>query len=171
MPETTIQLGQRVEDRVNGFRGIVRMIRADISGCTTVRVEAENDAEPQRDAEDVRLQEDRLTVVDEETEFTGDFKLESSVSLGDKVQSDVTGETGYVFAIGYNRWNCNRIGIKIPNSDQTESAESALMDEPLVSVVEEGAVEPVEADDDDDGNSRSTGAMGGDMGRESMVRQ
>jgi len=160
---TDLDLGVRVEDRCNGFRGIVTRIRVDISGCVTAFVEAENDEQPMRDAEQVRFHVERLDVVEDDTEFATPCSLDGDVCCGDRVRDTTTGAAGVVSSVAYNLFNCTRLGVHPRSGDGDERPDLFPLDEPMAEVLSEGVVDAIDPDDGDDdggdGDARSTGAV------------
>jgi heat shock protein HspQ len=106
MEDLEIQIGQKVQDRISGFTGIVTKVGDHITGCE--RLAARPIDNPNRGDEEFFYPQ-QLEVLEEETEFTDDGEeayVDHEFQLGQRVRDDISGFIGVICVINYRLWNC-----------------------------------------------------------------
>lgn len=115
MVDTTIQLGQKVQDRISGFVGVVTTVGDHLSGCTRIGVQPVGDEETSMRGDEEFFFPDQLEVLEEETEFTDEAwggPEDHHISLGQFVRDEVNGFTGVAEIINYRLWTCPQVLVK-----------------------------------------------------------
>jgi hypothetical protein len=134
-PETEVQLGQHVEDQISGFTGYVTTIGDHLSGCTRFGVTSDSGT-----PDEEFFYENQLEVDTEETEFTdaGERAMEdeSDVSVGNRVEDEVSGFEGIATVINYKLWNCPQVLIYSDTGCDGEEPATFWTDAPQVNQVE-----------------------------------
>lgn len=129
MDETEIELGQIVQDKISGFKGVVTMIGDHISGCTRYCAHPVDD--PKRGSEQF-FYASQLDVVEEETEFTEVAEgavTESHIKLGQRVQDEVTSFEGVVAVINYSLYNCPSVCVQsTDDADESQWYDDVRLD-------------------------------------------
>lgn len=137
MDELDIELGDRVEDKISGFEGIVTTIGDHFVGCTRIGVRPINN--PSRGSEEF-FYGAQLTTVDDSTDKFADDRADAVTScefeLGERVRDDVTGLEGIIKVINYSLWNCPQALVQ-PRKDgvSDEKPDSEWFDVPTLTSV------------------------------------
>lgn len=166
MQDKDIQLGQKVQDKISGFTGIVATAGKHLTGCERYGVwKIAEDGESVPRGEQEFFFSEQLEVIEEETEFTDDGQegyVDHDFELGQFVQERVSDFEGIITVINYRLWNCPSVCIQSPE-DQDESMWtdvhrlSAIIGQDFIGEFEDG----VEGDD----TSSATGAVEDSMTR------
>lgn len=138
MLDTEIELGQKVQDTISGYTGIVNTIGDHISGCTRVGVYAIGEEGSQRRGDEEFFYPDQLEILEEENEYTEmDSVTEADVQTGARVKEAVTGFEGYIVVINYHLYNCPQVAVQTEvKPGVSEAGECKWFDEPRLSTVE-----------------------------------
>lgn len=136
-----IELGDRVQDQISGFTGIVSTVGYHITGCTRFGVyPACDEATVKRGSEEFFF-EDQLNLVNGESfkgvETTDIEDIE--IELGECVRDDITGYEGYVVVINTLLWNCPQISVQREvNAGEDEKPALEWFDLPRLETVDDG---------------------------------
>jgi hypothetical protein len=82
MLDTEIELGQKVQDSISGYTGIVNTIGDHISGCTRVGVHAVGEEGSKIRNDEEFFYPDQLEILEEENEYTEMDVMENLWSAG-----------------------------------------------------------------------------------------
>jgi heat shock protein HspQ len=138
MLDTEIELGQKVQDSISGYTGIVNTIGDHISGCTRVGVHAVGEEGSKIRNDEEFFYPDQLEILEEENEYTEmDSVTESKVETGAHVEEAVTGFEGYVVVINYHLYNCPQVAVvSTVKPGVSETGECMWFDEPRLSIID-----------------------------------
>jgi heat shock protein HspQ len=115
MQDKDIQLGQKVQDKISGFTGIVTKAGNHLTGCERYGVYPAGEEVSDRRGDEEFFFSDQLEVVEDDTEFRDDGEdgyVSHEYELGQRVEDRVTGFEGVVTVINYRLWNCPSIHIQ-----------------------------------------------------------
>jgi heat shock protein HspQ len=135
-----IALGQKVQDRLTGFAGIVTTVGYHYNGCVRIGVRPDTFKEGKsRETlpEEEYLFPAQVQVVEEETEWTDlDTQTDHEYDLGDLITDRVTKFTGVVQVVNTKLFNEPRYYVK----DQADD------DEPNTEWIDQSSADLVQAD-------------------------
>jgi len=161
-----IELGEEVQDKVSGFRGVVVAIADHLSGCNRIGVRA-------NDTETLAHRSDEEFFYEDQLEQTGEApfaergekaQTDTEITLGEEVRDDVTGFEGIASTIRYELYNCPRIAVTpVDDSSPTENGDREWFDAPRLSVIGEGVTD--EYADLQEAATSETGSSGSDGSR------
>lgn len=117
-----IRLGQKVQDRISGFTGIVTTVGDHITGCTRFGVHPSGEERTDQRGDEEFFYADQLEVLEEETEFTDvgeNGYTDLDIELGSHVRDEVIGFEGIVCVINYKLWNCPQVMVQARNNTGT----------------------------------------------------
>jgi len=136
MTEKNLELGQKVQDQISGFAGIVTLIGEHISGCERIGVYSVGEEHSDRRGEQEFFYGEQLDVLEAETEFTERMnpRTESEVGVGDLVNDKVTGLGGVAVVINYKLFNCPSVCVQPSGDSQTENPDSKWVDDVRLTV-------------------------------------
>lgn len=127
MAESEVQLGDKVQDRVSSFTGIVNTVGDHLAGCRRIGALPLDTEDPTRKGDEEFFYEDQLEILEEEY-WDESPETETDFQLGEIVRDEVTGFKGVVHIINFHLWNCPQILVK--RVDEEGSLESEWFDEP-----------------------------------------
>jgi heat shock protein HspQ len=149
----SVDIGDKVEDQISGFEGIVTMTGDHITGCERIGVHPVDN--PRRGDQEF-FYEAQLDVLEKKV-FDEDVVTDVEFDLGNTVRDEITGFEGYVVVINYQLWNCPQVLVQATESDDGEKGDSEWFDAPRLYQISEG----VNADFQDlsDKETAETGAV------------
>ena len=162
MSQTEPQLGQKVQDQISGFTGIVTTVGDHISGCDRYGVRPASDEETVQRGEQEFFYADQLEILEEETEFTDagqEIYVDAEVDVGDIVADTVTHFKGFVSVINYKLWNCPQVLVQPSTNDDGSLDDSEWFDVVRLSVQHECSVDFWDGEDAEEQDTSSTGAV------------
>jgi heat shock protein HspQ len=138
--DTEFGLGERVQDQISGFEGIVTTIGYHIAGCNRFGVwPAGNGDSVVRRGEQEFFYADQLESVEGEgfTDRSDESNVDCEFVLGQRVQDRVTGVEGVISIINYKLWNCPQIFIQpTTTSESGEKSEGSWFDDTTLQAVD-----------------------------------
>jgi len=163
MSQTEPQLGQKVQDSISGFTGIVTTVGDHISGCNRYGVRPVGDEETVQRGDQEFFYADQLEILDDDTEFSEageESYVDTNIELGNRVMDRVTGFQGTVSVINYKLWNCPQVLVQ-PNANDDGSLDDAEWFDVVRLAEREGNVEYDfwDGEDVDEQDASSTGAV------------
>jgi len=149
--EDNIQLGQKVQDRISGFSGIVNTVGDHIAGCRRIGVRpsqsGDNLEETIQRGDEEFFFEEQLNVLEVENQFTDvaeDSVTEVDFELGEWAQDKVSKFQGSICVINCHLYNCPQIMLRSNGPEP----ETLWIDEPQVEVLDEGVSDEFGEHDD-----------------------
>lgn len=139
-----IELGDRVQDQISGFTGIVSTVGFHITGCTRFGVYPAGDGEEtvQRGDEEF-FYEPQLETVNG-TAFKGVETTDPEtipLELGERVRDDITGYEGTAVVINTFLWNCPQVAVQHDVEDSSDDKPNIRwFDLPRLESVDEGVI-------------------------------
>lgn len=97
-----IQLGDKVEDKISGYIGVVTTIGYHISGCTRYGLRSTERHNESRHF----FYGDQLTVLSEEEVDRSDAITDYEYQLGERVLEKISGDSGIVVVVNTHLYNC-----------------------------------------------------------------
>lgn len=160
MLNTEIELGQKVQDTISGYTGIVNTIGDHISGCTRVGVFATGEEKTDTRGKEQFFYPDQLEIIEEENEYTEIDTVETvDFRLGARMKDKISEFEGVVTVINYHLYNCPQVALRTsvqPGVSQT--GEIDWFDAPTLEEVDgdsfEGTFEALQEE-----SSSSTGSI------------
>lgn len=153
--KSSIELGQVVQDRISGFKGVVTTVGFHISGCIRIGVSVMGDTdEPsQTPPSEKFFYPPQLRVQQEETEWTNlQPETEVGFDLGQQIRDRGTNVRGYVHVVNFSLFNCPQARIY-----ERDDADGHWVDKTLAEEMDQAIASP-----GIDGQSQSTGACAED---------
>lgn len=149
MSETDIELGQKVQDEISGFTGIVTLIGDHISGCERIGVHPVGEKQTVQRGDQEFFYEEQLRILQRENEWTEELdpRTDSEVSLGNIVSDQLTGITGTAVVINYKLFNCPSVCVQPSGDSNSENPDKEWIDDVRLQVKAGGVHGPYAADD------------------------
>ena len=162
MSQSDPQLGDKVQDQISGFTGIVSSVGEHISGCNRFGVYALGEESSDRRGEQEFFYADQLEILEDDTEFSEageESHVDAEVDLGDIVVDTVTGFDGTVAVINYKLWNCPQVLVQPSTNDDGSLDDAEWFDVVRLVVQTKGNLDFWNGEEVDDQDSSSTGAV------------
>jgi len=110
--DVSIRLGDRVQDEISNYQGIVIGIAEHLTGCESIAVRGDGE-DPTRRSSEEWFYQSQLTVDDAQVLARGRAPSsdEIDVALGNRVVDEINGFEGIVTTINYNLDNVARAAV------------------------------------------------------------
>lgn len=158
MQDSNVNLGDKVQDRISGFTGIVTTYGNHLVGCDRLGVSPVGEEQVATRGEEEFFYPDQLEVLDDDTEFSeaGEQAVyETEFELGNLVSATSLEFEGIATVINYKLWNCPQVFVK----DGVSESEAAWFDAPEVSRVSDGVTSEFEHLYEDETEAEETGSV------------
>jgi hypothetical protein len=170
MVDTEIELGQKVQDQISGFTGIVTTVGEHFNGCERIGVYPSGEEQAASRGEQEFFFEDQLEVLEEENEFTDEVRedvYDIDLELGNIVQHIPTGFEGYIGVINYHLWNTPQIAVY--RGEAEDEVNNEWFDLPSLQHISEGLADHCEEVKDNADSATDTGPIE-DKGSQNLSR-
>lgn len=161
MEDHKIQLGQKVQDRISKFTGIVTKAGTHITGCERFGVRPVGEEVTDHRGEEEFFHPQQLNILEEETDFSEEGRVgyvDHGFTIGERVRDDISGFEGVICVINYRLWNCPSFLVYATASTTDEEPETCWCDSSQVSSVEGRDVTHVN-DSPNENPPENTGSM------------
>jgi len=168
MSQSQPQLGDKVQDSISGFTGIVTTVGDHISGCDRYGVRPAGDEETVQRGDQEFFYADQLEILDNDTEFSEagqESHVETDIEVGNRVMDKVTGFQGTVSVINYKLWNCPQVLVQPSTNDDGSLDDAEWFDVVRLAIRSESNVDFWDGEESEEQDASSTGAVSSSRSR------